>query len=58
MKRSSSAWGVTGLGTLASLLGGMLLRRRRRGGLLGSGILGFGLAHVVLGLLDRARIKA
>lgn len=49
---------IAGLGTIASILGGLLLRRRRRGGVLGSGLIGLGLARLALGLLGRTRIRA
>lgn len=50
MKPSATSWTVTGVGTAVSGLGALLLKSKWR-----AGILGFGLAHVVLGLLDMAR---
>jgi len=51
-KPSSTSWTVAGLGALTTGLGWLL----RRGNLnLGQGLMGFGLAHVVLGLLDMTR---
>lgn len=44
------SWFVTGLGVVVSLLGWSLTP-----GAWGYGILGFGLAHIVLGLLDMLR---
>lgn len=57
MSRSKGGWDTATLGVVASVLGGLLLRRRRRG-LLGTGLLGAGLARLALALLDRTRIKA
>jgi len=45
----TTSWIIVGLGVVVSLVGWFI------GGNLGSGILGFGLAHIVLGLLDTAR---
>jgi len=45
----STSWIVAGVGVVVSLIGWFL------GGNWGAGILGFGLAHIVLGLLDTAR---
>lgn len=47
-KKTSLA--VTGLGTLVSGIGLALMPRR-----LGAGMLGFGLAHLALGVLDMFR---
>ena len=44
----TTSWIVVGLGVVVSLIGWVI------GGNIGS-ILGFGLAHIVLGLLDTAR---
>jgi hypothetical protein len=50
MKASTTGLVVAGVGTAVSGLGAALLKKKW-----GLGILGFGLAHVVLGLLDMAR---
>jgi hypothetical protein len=50
MKSTTTSWIVTGLGAVVSGLGATMRRSR-----LGSGIIGFGLAHVVLGMLDMLR---
>ncbi len=50
MKGTTTSWLVTGLGAVVSGLGATMRRSR-----LGAGVIGFGLAHVVLGLLDRLR---
>ncbi len=47
---SATSWTVSGLGLLVSTLGARMLNRK-----FGAGILGFGLAHIVLGQLDRFR---
>jgi len=52
MSRTTTGWLVTGLGTVVSGVGAAFRRRR-----VGAGILGFGLAHVVLGILDMFRPK-
>ncbi|WP_350342624.1 hypothetical protein PRVXH_001001 [Proteinivorax hydrogeniformans] len=49
MGGKSTSYVVVGLGVIVSLLGWFMR------GELGAGILGFGLAHIVLGLLDTAR---
>ncbi len=46
----STGWAISGLGLLVSTLGAKML-----GNKVGAGILGFGLAHVILGQLDRLR---
>ena len=46
----TTSWFVSGLGLVVSALGTKLINRK-----IGAGILGFGLAHVVLGQLDRLR---
>ncbi len=46
----TTSWFVSGLGLAVSALGTKLINRK-----IGAGILGFGLAHVVLGQLDRLR---
>lgn len=48
-KGTTTSWTVTGLGVAVTAAGKMV------GGNLGAGIMGFGLAHVALGLLDMAR---
>lgn len=52
MKRTATDWIVTGLGAAVTTAGAITMRNRSKA-LLGSGILGFGLAHVVLGVIDR-----
>ncbi len=52
MKASTTSWTITGLGTAVSSLGAVMLKRKNE---IGLGVLGFGLAHVVLGLLDLTR---
>jgi len=49
MKGTTTSWTVLGLGAGVTLLGKMV------GGNLGAGITGFGLAHMVLGILDQFR---
>ena len=49
-RAKTTSYAVTGLGIAVSALGWSLLPA-----LWGAGILGFGLAHVVLGLLDTQR---
>lgn len=51
MKATSTSLAVAGLGAAVSTLGASVLRKNR----FGAGVLGFGLAHIVLGLLDLAR---
>lgn len=46
----TTSWIVVGLGAVVALIGQM-----SRPGELGAGILGFGLAHIVLGILDMMR---
>ena len=46
----TTSWIVAGLGVLVSLLGWFLMPNAW-----GYGILGFGLAHIVLGVLDMFR---
>ncbi len=48
-KGTTTSWTVAGLGVAVTAVGKMV------GGTLGAGIMGFGLAHVALGLLDLAR---
>lgn len=50
LKASTTSWFVTGLGAAVSGLGALAAKKRW-----GPGVIGFGLAHVVLGLLDLAR---
>lgn len=47
---TTTGWAVSGLGLLVSSLGAKMDNKK-----IGAGILGFGLAHVVLGQLDRFR---
>jgi hypothetical protein len=49
---STTSWAVTGLGAIVTTLGWVLRPRSRK---MSSGIMGFGLAHLVLGLLDMVR---
>lgn len=49
---ASTSWTVTGLGAVVTTLGWVLRPKSRK---MSSGIMGFGLAHVVLGLLDMIR---
>lgn len=49
MGGKTTSYVVVGLGIIVSLIGWYIR------GELGAGILGFGLAHIVLGLLDTAR---
>jgi hypothetical protein len=50
MKAITTSLVVAGVGTLVSSFGATQMKQKW-----GAGILGFGLAHVVLGLLDLAR---
>ncbi len=52
-KRKGVGLKVAGLGTLVTALGATVFKRSR----FGRGIIGFGLAHIVLGMLDRMRIR-
>lgn len=49
MKRKTTSWVVTGVGAVVTGAGYLL------GGNIGTGLAGFGLAHVVLGTLDMFR---
>ncbi|AEF18043.1 hypothetical protein V6B95_13715 [Thermoanaerobacterium saccharolyticum] len=49
MNGRTTSWVVTGVGAAVTAAGLMT------GGMLGAGITGFGLAHVVLGVLDMFR---
>ncbi|TYP59846.1 hypothetical protein [Thermosediminibacter litoriperuensis] len=49
MKGNTMSWVVTGVGAVVAGVGTMV------GGTLGAGIIGFGLAHIVLGILDMFR---
>ena len=51
MHKATTGWSVVGLGAVVATLGATLFKRSR----LGSGIVGFGLAHMVLGAMDRLR---
>jgi len=57
LRRAKTTWVVSGLGALVSTVGALTMRNRSRLAL-GSGILGFGLAHIMLGMLDRAWLRA
>lgn len=46
----TTGWAISGLGVLVSTIGAKMLGKK-----VGAGILGFGLAHVLLGQLDRLR---
>lgn len=50
MDPKSTGLAVSGLGLLVSTIGARMLNNK-----VGAGILGFGLAHVILGQLDRLR---
>lgn len=50
MKSTNTSWVIIGLGAAVAAVGAGLLK-----GSLGAGVTGFGLAHVVLGGLDRFR---
>lgn len=49
MQGITASWIVVGLGVIVSLIGWYI------GGYWGAGILGFGLAHILLGVLDMFR---
>ncbi|WP_187142855.1 hypothetical protein [Thermanaerosceptrum fracticalcis] len=49
MQKNTTGWIVTGVGAAVTGVGALV------GGSLGAGIAGFGLAHVVLGVLDNFR---
>ncbi len=49
MQKNTTSWIVTGVGAAVTGVGAML------GGNLGAGVAGFGIAHVVLGMLDNFR---
>ncbi|MBU4533846.1 MAG: hypothetical protein U1D96_02960 [Eubacteriales bacterium] len=55
MNGITTSWIVVGIGVIVSLIGWLVI-----GGTLGAGILGFGLAWVLLGILDmfRPAVKA
>lgn len=48
-KGTTTSWTVAGLGLAVTGVGKVV------GGPIGAGIMGFGLAHVLLGMLDMAR---
>ncbi len=50
MDPTTTGWAVSGLGLLVSSIGAKMVDKK-----IGAGLLGFGLAHVVLGQLDRFR---
>ncbi|MFW5981605.1 MAG: hypothetical protein ACOCQO_00205 [Halanaerobiaceae bacterium] len=47
---SLTGWAVSGLGLLVSTVGSKMIKNK-----IGAGVLGFGLAHVLLGQLDHLR---
>lgn len=47
--KNTTGWIITGVGTAVTGAGALL------GGTMGAGIAGFGLAHIVLGVLDNLR---
>lgn len=49
MHKDTTGWVVTGVGAAVTGIGTIV------GGRLGAGIAGFGLAHVVLGIMDNFR---
>lgn len=51
MKATTTSWVVTGLGAAVTTLGATALS----GGAVGAGLVGFGTAHMVLGVLDMLR---
>jgi len=51
MKPTTTSWIVTGLGAAVTGVGATMLS----GTMLGAGVVGFGLAHVALGVLDMVR---
>lgn len=51
MRGTTTSWWVAGIGSAVTALGSTIFKNSR----LGAGIMGFGLAHVVLGILDRLR---
>lgn len=50
MKGITTSYVVIGLGVIVALIGYYLI-----GGTLGAGVTGFGLAHILLGILDMFR---
>ncbi len=53
MESKTTGWILVGVGAVVSLIGQMIKPRE-----LGAGILGFGLAHIILGILDMMRPTA
>jgi len=49
LQRNTISWIVAGIGVVVVLIGWYV------GGMWGAGILGFGLAHILLGILDMFR---
>lgn len=47
----TTSWIVSGLGLVVSTLGATVFRRKK----IGTGVLGFGIAHIILGQLARLR---
>jgi hypothetical protein len=52
MKATTTSWAVAGVGAAVSAIGATMLKNKSR---VGAGVLGFGLAHVALGMLDMLR---
>lgn len=52
--RRATNWSVVGLGATLTTLGATLFKRSR----LGAGIVGFGLAQIMMGVLDKLRPRA
>lgn len=50
MDRVTTSWVILGIGVIVTLLGWLVV-----GGTLGTGILGFGVAWIALGILDMLR---
>ncbi len=50
MKANTTSWVVTGLGAAVTAVGATALT-----GAIGAGVVGFGVAHMVLGVLDMFR---
>jgi len=50
MDPTTTGWAVSGLGLLVSSIGARMVDKK-----VGAGILGFGVAHIILGQLDRFR---
>ncbi len=50
MEPKTTSWIVVGVGAVVSIIGQMM-----RPSEFGAGVLGFGLAHIILGILDMMR---